>query len=99
MVTKLLLKHFNWFEFALVCKWLSHLQVPTSERQSHNGTLSLESQNIYVNFRANLTCGNVVYTSLVVFGMKLYFNEKTSTFLTDMTLQLTYSQKVRTQVQ
>lgn len=89
MVTTPLVKCFIWFEIALVCKWLSRLQVAArclnagfSERQSHNGASFPVSQNIFLLFQQRESdiwqCRLWWHAEkyILVFNMKWYFNEK-----------------------
>ncbi len=93
MVTTPLVKCVIWFEIALVCKWLSQLHVAArllnagfSERQSHNGTSFLVSQNIFLLFQqresGTLVSGNVGYGDMQK-NLSTVLSMKNSTILTD----------------
>lgn len=86
MVTTPLVKCFIWFKIALVCKWLSQLQVAATclnagltERQNHNGTSFSAIQNILSLFQQresdSVGYGDMI-KSFLLFNTKLYFSEK-----------------------
>lgn len=93
MVATPLVKCFIWFEIALVCKWLSQLQVAArplnagySERQSHNGTFISSQPEHFLTFpkeRQSVGYGDM-QKNLIINEKTVMDNGKTSIFsLTD----------------